>query len=114
MKRENIVQAKKCLNILKNNGFRAPFNILSDNFIIKAVNKLKIRPSMFHEIFKSEPKFFITKCSYEIHKPILVEKDFSGSSEIIKCGHEKPDSECTYTFIKRKQSLYNYLKIEEE
>lgn len=100
MKRENIRKSKRCLKALKTNGFRSPFQIISDNSFIKAVNKMKLRPSMFTEIFRTEPKFFITKCTYEIHKPNLIEKDFTGSSEIVKCGHEKPDANCVYNFIK--------------
>lgn len=100
MKRENVRKSKACLKTLGKNGFRSPYQLLSDNSFIKAVNKSRITPFAFTDLFKNEPKFFMTKCTYEIHKPNLVEKDFSGSCEIIKCGHEKADVNCVYNFIK--------------
>lgn len=100
MKRESIRKSKTWLKVLRTNGFRSPYQLLSDNSFIKAVNKSRISPAAFTDLFKNEPKFFMTKCTYEIHKPNLIEKDFSGSGEIIKCGHEKADVNCVYNFIK--------------
>lgn len=100
MKRETIRQTKKSLKVLKNNGFRPPFQIITDNSFIKAINKAKVSPAMFTDLFRNEPKFFMTKCTYDLHKANLVEKDFSGYCEIIKCGHEKADINCVYNFIK--------------
>ena len=71
MKRENVRKSKACLKTLGKNGFRSPYQLLSDNSFIKAVNKSRITPFAFTDLFKNEPKFFMTKCTYEIHKPNL-------------------------------------------
>lgn len=109
MKRENIRKSKESFKVLERNGFRAPYQLLTDNSFINAVNKSRLTPSMFTDLFKSEPKYFMTKCTYEIHKPHLVERDFTGSCEIIKCGHEKPDINCVYNFIKEGNSHHYIL-----
>lgn len=109
MKREMHRKSKKWIKILKNNGFRVPYQILADNSFLKLVNKLKIEFSAFKNLFKSEPKFFLTSCAYESHKKSIVSeeknnlyKDFSGQCQIIKCSHDINDGICTYSFIKDK------------
>lgn len=129
MKRELIKESKKWIKVLRNNGFRDPFQLIVDNSFISIVNKLCIPISSFISLFKSEPKFFMTKCTYQIHKKALIsktsnkeqkesesidkspsnqeklavsrnKKDFSGACEIINCQHETPSIECVYSYIK--------------
>lgn len=97
MKWETAKKSKKWLKILKRNGFRAPFQIIADSSFLKAANAQKVRQSSFNELFRGEPKFYITKCTYEKHKTQLIDRDFSGCCEIVKCGHEKVEEACSFT-----------------
>lgn len=109
MKQETVKKSKKWLKILKKAEFREPYQIILDNSFIKAINRQKLSQRNFNELFRSEPKFFITKCTYENHKNHLVEHDFSGNCEIIKCNHEKPSINCVYEFINEKNSHHYIL-----
>ncbi|ELA42461.1 uncharacterized protein VICG_00560 [Vittaforma corneae ATCC 50505] len=100
MKQTIAKKSKKWLKTLKRNGFREPFQIIIDNSFIKAANQQKIGQYSLNEMLRNEPKLYMTKCTYEKHKAHLIEKDFSGYCEIIKCGHEKPQTNCVYQFIK--------------
>lgn len=100
MKQETARKTKKWLKILKKNGFRAPFQIIVDNSFIKAANQQKITQSSFNEAFRSESKLYMTECTYKKHKAHLVEKDFSGWCEILRCSHEKAQTDCVDGFIK--------------
>lgn len=50
----------------------------------------------------------MTKCTYELHKKLLSDKDFSGVCEIIKCNHETPSKTCACEFIK-EENPHHYI-----
>lgn len=108
MKREIARKSKRWLKALKSNGFREPYQIIVDNSFILIANKHKVTQAVFNEFFRCEPKFFMTKCTYELHKKHLVDRDFSGVCEIIKCSHEMPSKTCACEFIK-EENPHHYI-----
>ncbi|KAM0680278.1 hypothetical protein GINT2_000258 [Glugoides intestinalis] len=101
MRQDLIRKSKKWLKTLKGCGFREPYQIFFDASFMRLANKIRLPLAALNDLFKSEPKLFMTKCTYEAHKKDLIEKDFSGFCEIVKCEHETIQYNCTYNFIKQ-------------
>jgi len=100
MRQDIAKKSKKWLKVLKYNDFRVPYQILIDNSFINIANKHNIKFSTIKDLFKSEPKLLMTKCVYELNKSHTLPNDFSGQCEITQCTHDKPDKNCTASFIK--------------
>lgn len=100
MKWDVAKKSKKWLKTLKGNGFRSPYQILIDNSFLKIANRHNMGFLAIKNILKGEPKLFMTKCTYELHRPHRTQCDLSGDCEIIKCGHESHNIDCSYKFIK--------------
>lgn len=100
MKWDTAKKSKRWLKALKNNGFRSPYQVLVDDSFLRIANKHGIKFLTVKDVLKGEPKLFMTECTYKLYKPQRSLNDFSGECEIIKCGHEKHDVNCSYDFIK--------------
>lgn len=101
-------ESKKWMKTLKNNGFRSPYQVLVDDSFLRAAEKHCIKFPTIKDILKGEPKLYMSKCTYELHRSHQSQHDFSGECKIIDCGHPTHNTRCPHEFI-GDANLHHYI-----
>ncbi|KAI5148290.1 U3 small nucleolar RNA-associated protein 23 [Enteropsectra breve] len=104
MKEHRIKKNKEVMKILLSNSFREPYQIIVDHSFIAMANKVQNPLKQIDNLFKSMPKFFVTKCEYAKYNKEHKQKDndFSGQCQIMSCFHEEECAVCIEDVIKDK------------
>ncbi|KCZ81383.1 hypothetical protein H312_01265 [Anncaliia algerae PRA339] len=101
---------KYFISLQKSFGFRSPYQLLVDSTFLSELNIYKHRLSNFISLFKSEPKIFISKCSYRIYsRNFKYKDDFRKHCEIRRCQHDKLSEEDCISNLIKVNNKYHYL-----
>lgn len=95
---------KKVMKMIQKLGFRSPYQVVVENDFVAALNRNMLRLKHVTNLFKSQPKLFITRCTYRKYEKDKKRKnDFSKYLEILNCGHEttKEPLQCLKKIMKK-------------
>lgn len=80
---------KRILKTLQKAGFRSPYQIVVEDTFLTAVSKSMLRLGHLTNLFRGQPKLFITRCTYRSRgKEKREERGVSKYLEIMGCSHE--------------------------
>ncbi|CAD25245.1 hypothetical protein [Encephalitozoon cuniculi GB-M1] len=90
MNRKIYKRNKKVVKLLSKIGFRSPYQIVVEETFIDAMNRDMLGLRDINDLFKSQPKLFITKCVYKKFKEAKRNhrKGISKYLEILNCNHK--------------------------
>jgi U3 small nucleolar RNA-associated protein 23 len=99
MHRKTHKNNKKIVKALKGAGYREPFRMVAEEQFITAMNKSMLRLKHITDIFKSQPRLGVTKCTYKAYQKLrkTQKSDFCRYLEVLDCGHEH--TECSFDCI---------------
>lgn len=96
---------KKVVKMLRRIGFREPYQVIVEDGFVASINKSMLGLKHMTDLFKSQPKLFVTKCIYKRYDRDRKRgrDDFSKYLKILDCGHteEEEPLQCLKRMIKK-------------
>ncbi|ADM11342.1 uncharacterized protein Eint_040520 [Encephalitozoon intestinalis ATCC 50506] len=104
--------SKKIVKLLPKIGYRIPYQIIVECNFVSALNRYFLGLRHINDLFKSQPKLFITKCVYKKLKEIGKDhkRGISKYLEILHCNHkEVRDPLSCLRRVMRKSNKNHYI-----
>ncbi|AFN82819.1 hypothetical protein EROM_040510 [Encephalitozoon romaleae SJ-2008] len=91
MNRKVYKKNKKVVKLLSKIGYRIPYQVIVECDFVAAMNRYHLGLRHINDLFKSQPKLFITKCVYKKLKEIGRDhkEGISRYLEILHCDHKE-------------------------